>query len=402
MENADTDNFLWFIQTAKKLSALQLFDAAEDVYNCAANLFPDEKWIKYHRAHFYLGRGDDEKSLYFWTKYHDDYPDDFDAIIYLVKILLKKDESKGALNVLRQEILNKFPLNQRSPGLVRDIALYSGDYGLYFKLSSLLISKENFALLDVCAGEWSNYGRNLFESSFRVFMYWDGAASDNKSRGMWQFLFGKNFTIIGDAEVVKLLSELDPFWADVYSKISIPACKSDVARLVWSYHNGGLYVDAHCGVGSLESLKELSLQIGELDLVLFCFRRDAKVRIFNGIFYSKPKGMGIRSLMNVALTNLVAQYKKESIEGFKAYNIFSITGPHLFVRLVKDEVLSSSTCHDELLFVYFLDDSDTLNHPVVRYQFYGYRKSGFHWSDRQKSECLFIWTDTPAERQIGY
>jgi hypothetical protein len=349
------DHYLWFINTAKNLINMQLFDAAEDVYNHSLKLFPDEKWLKYHQAHFYL----------------------------------KRKNAHNLLSGFRDDILREFNGDPRSSRLLQDIAIYLGEYGLYFKIASLSTSKESLNLTNIANESCCNYGRNIFSNTFKVFMYWNGDVNDNQSRHLWEYLFGENFKLIGDAEIVNLLNSIDPGLVDIYTKINIPACKSDVARLVWSFFNGGLYVDAHCGVGSIESLKLLATHIESTECIFFAFRSDGVTRVFNSVFYSREGGKIVGFIMKTAFQNLVEQYEKEVNGGFHKYNIFTITGPYLFSKFAKENLIDFSGSECDLPFIYFLDESDLLNLPVARYQFYGYRKAGNHWSERQKSECLF-------------
>ena len=49
-----------------------------------------------------------------------------------------------------------------------------------------------------------------------------------------------------------MIGKYFPAYLEVYQRIRIPACKSDIARLVALYEWGGLYVDCHCGIRDAE------------------------------------------------------------------------------------------------------------------------------------------------------
>ena len=72
----------------------------------------------------------------------------------------------------------------------------------------------------------------------------------------WQAAF-PDFTIIGDEEVQPLLEDRHPALAGLYRRLTIPAARSDIARLAWLETHGGFYVDAHTGLRDAKMLREL-------------------------------------------------------------------------------------------------------------------------------------------------
>ncbi|WP_455990977.1 glycosyltransferase [Methylorubrum extorquens] len=54
-----------------------------------------------------------------------------------------------------------------------------------------------------------------------------------------------------------ILENYLPQFVDKYRKTSIPACRSDLAKILGLYQYGGLYVDSHCGIAGSNELYHL-------------------------------------------------------------------------------------------------------------------------------------------------
>ncbi|WP_458441581.1 glycosyltransferase [Methylorubrum extorquens] len=91
-----------------------------------------------------------------------------------------------------------------------------------------------------------------------MFTYWDQAntspISDFENHWIKE---GAQLRIIGDNEVAMILENYLPQFVDKYRKTSIPACRSDLAKILGLYQYGGLYVDSHCGIAGSNELYHL-------------------------------------------------------------------------------------------------------------------------------------------------
>jgi mannosyltransferase OCH1-like enzyme len=80
-------------------------------------------------------------------------------------------------------------------------------------------------------------------------MYWDGDPRPALVESVYshQLYLNKSYSVslINDSDVLPILKKHCPSIASVYPYISLPAAKSDIARLVWLYEHGGVYMDAH-------------------------------------------------------------------------------------------------------------------------------------------------------------
>ncbi|MEO6923363.1 MAG: hypothetical protein ABI142_06010, partial [Bryocella sp.] len=92
------------------------------------------------------------------------------------------------------------------------------------------------------------------EEFLGVFSYWTTDDAPHRhpmpkeAELAWRTRVGE-FTVFGDAAVEAALLAWGTDAVETFRGIGIPACRSDLARLVLLFQHGGLYVDAHCGPG---------------------------------------------------------------------------------------------------------------------------------------------------------
>ena len=88
------------------------------------------------------------------------------------------------------------------------------------------------------------------------FTFWEGADPDLIAPMVtqWQAAFA-DFTVIGDADVIPLLEARYSDLAPLYRRQTIPAARSDIARMIWLEAHGGFYVDAHTGLRNANRLR---------------------------------------------------------------------------------------------------------------------------------------------------
>lgn len=201
------------------------------------------------------------------------------------------------------------------------------------------------------------------------------------------------FRVFSDADVEPLL---DPEFAALFRRIRIPACKSDIARLILLREFGGLYVDAHTGTGHGDVLSRVLELLATRDLILFDKRAVVKTasdkHIVNGAMVARRGAEPLRDVIADIRTNLVRHAAAEAASAdYVPYNIFVITGSWsigttLFDR--GDATLELKAKYADRIHVEPIDP-EVRPWPCVFYKFYGYREPGKHWSERQNSERLF-------------
>lgn len=226
-----------------------------------------------------------------------------------------------------------------------------------------------------------------------VFTYWDQADTspivDFKNHWIKE---GAQLRIVGDNEVVKILENYFPLFVGKYLKISIPACRSDLARILGLYQYGGLYVDSHCGIVDYQKLYHL---YGQLDRYKLVFARQssqplelsASLCLTNAIIFAQP---GCEVLLNVArsiVSNLIKHHDREAEAGFKPYSIFELSGPSNIENCLSEIRDNKSDVHDDGMGQIMIVSEEHL--PVKRYMYPAKLPQSAHWSQRQKTELLF-------------
>ena len=177
-------------------------------------------------------------------------------------------------------------------------------------------------------------------------------------------------------------------------RIRLPATKSNIARLVYLYEFGGLYIDCHCGLRDPGGLRALFRKLDDVDLVLwensFIRYPRPKNRMcpINAVMLARPRSRIIRQLLSTALENLSAPPQRQAREGDFGYSSWHLTGAGNFIR-----VLCVPGTNDTKLKPEFdgkISFSSVDDGPVGLYLHNAY-KSYFedHGSQRQKRELLF-------------
>jgi mannosyltransferase OCH1-like enzyme len=236
----------------------------------------------------------------------------------------------------------------------------------------------------------------------RVFSYWTdgfrGANTWKPQLGVDQWTARMpDYRLFSDADVVPLLSLWGKEAARLFEEIRIPACRSDVARLVLLREFGGLYVDMHCAPGDCNKLSLVFDKLASCDLVIFdesfYSTIDRHTAILNGVLAARPATEILDQLISAALVNLAAHRSAENAAGqaHVAYDIYKLTGPwmiwhELFRRTENGGELRPEYSDRVTLWPI---DGDCEDQPVLTDRHNGYRRGDDHCTARQKTECLF-------------
>jgi hypothetical protein len=221
-----------------------------------------------------------------------------------------------------------------------------------------------------------------------LFTFWTGTLEEPRSIAAWRERFPK-FCVFKDADVLALL-ESDEF-REIFSQISIPACKSDIARLALLKEHGGLYVDSHIGPSEGDRLAETLEALARFDMILFSLGWHLGFNFMNGVVATRRQAPVLDLLMARAFSNLRHHRKLErQAPGHVPYDIFFLTGTYVMVDCIFDQSTRPPSIKPEfrekVLFHVMQNESSPGFHI---YQFYDYRRPGDHWSERQQQERLF-------------
>jgi hypothetical protein len=228
-----------------------------------------------------------------------------------------------------------------------------------------------------------------------IFTYWSGeAAATAPFRTAWSPIEPR-ITVYGDDDVAQILRALDPAYEEIYRRIRIPACRSDVARIALLYRHGGFYIDTHGGPGDPGAWHDLKLASRSFEIILFDeplnHKREGDVHILTGALAGQRQSPLLRMLLAGIFGNLERQLRAEAASmDHVPYNIFVLSGPWE-VRLRLVTVQPPFAVRPELRESVLLHrlDLDLRRRPFLWYVNYGYRRAGQHWSERQQTEPLF-------------
>ncbi len=245
-----------------------------------------------------------------------------------------------------------------------------------------------------------------------IFSFWtaSGSCASNWSlaEGIaeWRALC-PDYTVFSEEQVAPLLEPYGDEAATLFRRIRIPACKSDVARLVLLHRYGGLYVDAHCAPGAADQVSLVFDWLRRWDIVLFdesaYLPEYRHTWLLNGVFGARAGSDLLDMLIRQAFANLAEHGKRElaSPEAHVEYNIYKLTGPwmiwHAFFERTPIGGELKGEYRDRVVIWPFDGASD--KQPVRTYKYGGYRTEDALWSRRQLTERLF--EDVPAGTTVS-
>lgn len=228
---------------------------------------------------------------------------------------------------------------------------------------------------------------------FVLFMFWTNPEVKSPSGALaWHKLY-PNFKVFSEADVLPLLpSTIAPLW----SKIGIPAAKSDLARLLLLREYGGLYVDSHVGPTDPEELVQTIDLLSSYALVLFGHGWDMKSEtdfsLTNSVIAARKKAPELDSLISLVCSNIIEQHEKElATDEYVPYDLWGMTGTYPIIQtffghnglrpIIKDEF-------DGRVCVYFMKDNESSGFQLAANK--SYQTANNHWSLRQKTERFFV------------
>lgn len=224
-----------------------------------------------------------------------------------------------------------------------------------------------------------------------TFTYWD---DDDVSPiaghlAHWREHFPEH-AVLTRKEARQLLERRAPQFLEVFDRIALPACRSDIARLLKLEAAGGLYVDAHCSILDPRGIATWHQRLDHVDLVVSTRHapKFAQIMPHNSIIWAKLGTRVLARLIESALGNLADKAAAEMACGFEPYHVWALTGPGVFW-----EELFDTSATDGQLTPSWARSVDTIfetDNPIRRHHYTSYRQPGSHWSERQNAEPLFL------------
>jgi len=239
----------------------------------------------------------------------------------------------------------------------------------------------------------------------QLIFYWDKATVPKwlqMNIDEWkQYNPGLTVEVISDEDIQNILGRDDPAFAELYSEISIPACRADIARVVWLCNHGGMYADCHVQCKrNLDQLLGNSSRYSVLIMMQPIHARDSSKMQFcltQSVLIAQKGSRFLKLILDDIKNNLYME--RERARSGSGYNVWKLTGPGVFyqrLHKLNDETpVSASHCEacakmgkkSRLYNVCIID----MRQYVSRDVYVNYKKDRTrHWSQLQNRIPLFI------------
>lgn len=225
------------------------------------------------------------------------------------------------------------------------------------------------------------------------FTYWENeTTAEPPSAEAWRAHY-PGFIVFSDKDVLPLLGTVER--RELYEQIVLPACKSDIARLLLLREHGGLYVDAHAGPTDGARLAETMDALSKFEMILFCRAYEKKtpeeLHLMNGAIAARAGTVFLDMMIDTAFEHLFQHIAAErATADYVHYTLWGLAGTWIMLKNFFDMNVNPYALRPEFasrILVRHIEDPPSAGFQV--YLYYGYRGPGQHWSERQKTERLF-------------
>jgi hypothetical protein len=226
-----------------------------------------------------------------------------------------------------------------------------------------------------------------------IFTYWHN--SDHNLNAFLNDWLNNQLSpsILNDFIVKDIINKKFPKYLKLYENITIPACKSDVARLIILFQYGGIYLDAHSGSNSMSELLKIYQKLDYFSTIVFTTKKNDKDQLFNGALIARPESKIILKFIEQCFDNLLVHYRKEcSTDNYVPYNLAALTGAWVLRTQIFSLSSANFILNTDLTGEVFVVDLSTYPQgdlPFLFYKHYKYREPGNHWSERQTLQKLY-------------
>jgi hypothetical protein len=227
-----------------------------------------------------------------------------------------------------------------------------------------------------------------------AFTYWDQADVSPLADvvGHWTERVG-GLDIVQDDEVEAILARIAPAFVETYRLITIPAARSDLARLVLLHERGGLYVDSRCGVVDAERTRAILREARSEAIIAVDQSREERPRpkdqmaLTNAMMAGGRGSAHILAIAGRVIGNLEAHRAQERAVGFRHYDLLALTGPESINALTFERQGGATRPRAHLEGRLTIWPEETF--PVQRHRYQLESDRSRHWSERQRTERLF-------------
>ena len=188
----------------------------------------------------------------------------------------------------------------------------------------------------------------------RLMFYWEtpGAVGLQAAQGVPEWLEGNldnwralnpgyQVDIVDGETISEMLAEFDPELQALFEQLAIPSARSDVARLIWIYRYGGMYIDS--ATGCKKAVGALFEEASKHDFLLAAHPEHLEApSVFThplrtGAFLGKKDCQVLKVVLHQITRNLhdVLLWQKSGRK--YTYNVSEIMGPRFLARWLREQ-----------------------------------------------------------------
>jgi len=232
-----------------------------------------------------------------------------------------------------------------------------------------------------------------------IYLYWDQVEIPNEVKtNFYNFKkINKTFDVklINSCDIETILKNKFPDLYELFIKITIPTCKSDIARCIILYEEGGIYVD--CNTIPIDSMENYYNDNKYYDFII-SYNYD-NTDFSTKILFSKKGCIFLEKVINTIYNNLYNLFLSEKKnDNLVEYNILKLTGTFPFMECLEYDYVSPRNLEKESYLNnlklykigFFSDKRPEVKHYGCNMDHHHGKNFHLHWSNLQKKQKLFM------------
>jgi mannosyltransferase OCH1-like enzyme len=232
-----------------------------------------------------------------------------------------------------------------------------------------------------------------------IYIYWNQEEIPTdiiKNVKKWKTI-NPNFTVklINSDYIENILKEQFPKLLELFKKITISACKADIARAVVLYNEGGIYVDS-CTI-PLKSIELFYESNKNSDFILSYNYNNNDFS--TQVLFGRKKSEILEKIIKLMEHDLENLYKQECETKLHVeYNILILTGIFPYMRILNYDLgqprdINKKEYIDNLKkynISFFSTTDESIRHYGCNINHHHNKNFHLHWSNLQKRQKLFF------------
>jgi len=245
----------------------------------------------------------------------------------------------------------------------------------------------------------------MYMDSFpkNIYFYWDDSSNmpalfDENINTFKNNYNDFNVEIIYDSKINSIpeLNTIFPGLLLLYNNLNIYAAKSDIARLLYIFFYGGIYLDTHIEHNFKSDGKNIYKLFAKYKQFDFVIARNDKKTFNCSCIFGKPRCELLYKIILQITENLKKHYELEKNSNSHVnYDILFLTGSSNFYRILEFNKITDIMNHKDIINSEKFKEYNTAIFCCTHY--FNYYKVNFeynhgnskHWSEQQKIKRLF-------------